>query len=72
MKFVETRTSGEEIWQRLLLQQILEELRDLKNEQRKQGKALARMYGFAAAAGAFAGAIVAYAKTFIGKVVGSG
>lgn len=72
MKYIETRTSGEELWQRLLLQQILQKLNNIETEQVKQGKAIARIYGFAAALGAFAGAVVAYSKTLIGRLVGSG
>lgn len=71
-----TETSGDEIYRRVLLQEILQELRDIKKEQRNQGKDIARLQVrtgvIATGFGLLAGLVAASIKGFIAKVVGNG
>lgn len=74
MKFVESGTSGGEIYQRMLLQQILTEIQGIKTEQTSQGKDIARLQvrtGFIASTfGVVASLAVFGVKAAIAKVTG--
>jgi hypothetical protein len=72
----ETSTGGEEIYRRVLLQEILQELRDIKKEQRYQGKDIARLQVrtgvIASTFGLLAGLVVVGFKAMVTKLVGNG
>lgn len=73
---VETFTSGDDLYRRMLLQEILSEIRDIKKEQKLQGKDIARLQVrtgvIATGFGLLAGLIAASVKGIIAKVVGNG
>ena len=73
---VETFTSGDDLYRRMLLQEILSEIRDIKKEQKLQGKDIARLQVrtgiIATSFGLLAGLIAASVKGIITKVVGNG
>ena len=76
MNHINTGTSGEEIYRRVLLQEILAEIRDIKREQRIQGKDIARLQVrtgvIASAFGLIAGLVAVGVKAAMAKVIGNG
>ena len=74
MKYVESSTDGGALYERMLLMNILTELRDIKKEQKTQGKDIARLQVrtgiIASTFGMLSGLAVVGVKTVIAKVTG--